>query len=88
MLRQTAALVGQNSLLTDSPPFQGFDGMAVKKRTAGFAALKGDGRISIRLHPDVKTALESLAREDQRNLSSYLEKNARRPFARHARQQR
>lgn len=51
--------------------------MVVKKKPGGIDALKGtsrEGRISLRLHPHIKTGLEFLAKEDQRTLSSYLDK--------------
>ena len=47
--------------------------MVVKKKP-GIQGLKGDGRISLRYHPHIKMALEFLAHEDQRTLSSYLER--------------
>ena len=49
----------------------------VKKKPGGIDALKGTtrgGRISLRLHPHIKNGLEFLAKEDQRTLSSYLDK--------------
>ena len=59
----------------------------VKKRpgSGGIESLKptvGDGRVSLRLHPHVKMGLEFLAREDQRSLSSYID----RVFVRHLRE--
>jgi hypothetical protein len=49
----------------------------VKKRPGGIESLKpsaGDGRVSMRLHPHVKWGLEVLAVDDNRTLSSYVEK--------------
>jgi len=54
--------------------------MVVKKKPGkptGIDALKGssrDGRISLRLHPDIKSGLAFLAREDGRTLSGYVER--------------
>lgn len=51
--------------------------MVVKKKPGGLAALKVHpraGRLSLRLHPHIKAGLEYLAREDQRTLSSYLDR--------------
>lgn len=52
----------------------------VKKRpgsSGGIESLKptaGDGRVSMRLHPHVKWGLEVLAVDDNRTLTSYIEK--------------
>jgi hypothetical protein len=59
----------------------------VKKRprSGGIESLKlsaAGSRVSLRLHPHVKMGLEFLAKEDQRSLSSYID----RIFVRHLRE--